>query len=167
MLKKDIILKKNIELDNFYKNIESKNFNHALIEDINNIGIKGKIKYQESLKAININAIITCDLKLIDARDGKVVDIKKEEFVWDDEYFFESAINDQANIVFGESFNILEYAIEQIVLNIPMNFTINYGKISFVGKDFTLISEEEYQQEQENKEDPRWDKLKEFKFKNQ
>ncbi|QGS52164.1 YceD family protein [Spiroplasma tabanidicola] len=164
MLKKDIELKKTIKIDEVFNCDSINNFNHALLKKINKIKVLGALKYQETIKCLKVEAKIITDIDLIDARDGKLINIKNEEYDWNDEYFFEEINNDQVNVVLGAEFDILEYAIEQIVLNIPINFTNNYGKISFVGKDFTFMSEEEYQQEQEKKQDPRWDKLKEFKF---
>ncbi|AHB36600.1 YceD family protein [Spiroplasma apis] len=161
MLKKDIELKKNIDLDLTYSDIDNSNFEHALLKKIDKIEIKGKLVYQDSIKGIYIKAKICADYQALDARDGSEISITNETLDWEDEYFFESK-DDQHNIVIGEQFDILGYAVSQIVLNIPINFTKNYGKISFVGKDFKLMSEEEYQQEQAEKLDPRWNKLKDL-----
>ncbi|AHI53132.1 YceD family protein [Spiroplasma culicicola] len=164
MLKKEIELKQHIDLDISFENQDRYDFAHDLIEQILDLKVKGTIDYQENIKCVYVNAIITATIKAIDARDGELIELKEQTFDWDEEYFFESQIDDQHNIVMGEEFDIYSYAIEQIVLNIPVNLTNNYGKISLVGNDFKLMSEDEYQQEQDNKIDPRWEKLKEFNF---
>ncbi|QEH62109.1 hypothetical protein SCHIN_v1c09140 [Spiroplasma chinense] len=164
MFKKDIEIKKHIVFSEKYDVEQDYQYNHDLIQKVDNLFVEGSITYQENIKSISVNANISCSIKAIDARDGNIVELDDFNVEWDDEYFFEAFEDDQHNVVLGEEFNIKEYAIEQIVLNIPINFTINYGKISFVGKDFKLLSEDEYQQEEQNKVDPRWDKLKEFNF---
>jgi uncharacterized metal-binding protein YceD (DUF177 family) len=85
--------------------------------------------------------------------------LKRTIFVWYDEN------EPDYNIVFGEEFDELQYAIDEIVLNIPINFTRNYGKITFVHEFGEYFDEEEFAKSQENKMDPRWEKLNELKFK--
>ncbi|AUB31883.1 YceD family protein [Spiroplasma floricola] len=164
MLKKEIELKKVINLDKELEISSSLNINHDLIKSIDKVHIKGTLSYQDLMKSLIVNAKITASISAIDARDGKVIQLLDQNYDWQEEYYFENVNDDQHNILLGDKFNILDYAIEQIVLNIPMNLTNNYGKISFVGKDYILMSEEEYQQEQENQVDSRWEKLKEFNF---
>ncbi|AGR42342.1 YceD family protein [Spiroplasma diminutum] len=164
MLKKDIELKQLINLDeNLEINADFK-IDHDLIKSIEKVHVKGILNYQESMKSIIVSAKITATIHAMDARDGKDIKLDDQIYDWNEEYYFEDINDDQHNIVLGDKFSILDYAIEQIVLNIPMNLTNNYDKISFVGKDYILMSEEEYQQEQENQIDSRWEKLKDFNF---
>ncbi|ALD66689.1 DUF177 domain-containing protein [Spiroplasma cantharicola] len=165
MLKKEIELKGHVDLDREFPINTNLQLNHDLIKSIDKVYIKGILNYQDAMKSVLVNAKITASLTAIDARDGAQITLENQIYDWNEEYYFEDINDDQHNIVFGDKFNILEYAIEQIVLNIPMNLTKNYDKISFVGKDYILMSEDEYQQEQENQVDSRWDKLKEFNFK--
>ncbi|AGR41478.1 DUF177 domain-containing protein [Spiroplasma taiwanense] len=165
MLKKEIIFKKHIKFDKKIEVPLNYNYNHDLIKKISNLKVRGTFDYRDSIKSLIVKAKIQTDIEAIDARDGNLINLINQEFEWVDEYYFENINNDQSNVVFGEKFNILDYTMEQIVLNIPMNLTINYGKISFVGKDYILMSEEEYQQEQMNQINQRWEKLKDFKFK--
>ncbi|AUM62856.1 YceD family protein [Spiroplasma monobiae] len=164
MLKKEIELKKIINLDNDFEINQDLKINHDLIKSIDKVHVKGILNYQDIMKSVIVSATITASVSGIDARDGKEIKIIDQNYDWNEEYYFEDVNDDQHNIVLGDKFNILDYAIEQIVLNIPMNLTNNYDKISFVGKDYILMSEDEYQQEQENKIDSRWDKLKDFSF---
>ncbi|QHX36869.1 DUF177 domain-containing protein [Spiroplasma sp. BIUS-1] len=164
MLKKDIELKGLINLDQDFEISQDLNLNHDLIKSIDKVHVKGILNYQDSMKSVIVSATITASISAMDARDGKNIQLLDQVYDWNEEYYFEDINDDQHNIVLGDKFSILEYAIEQIVLNIPMNLTNNYDKISFVGKDYILMSEDEYQQEQENQIDSRWDKLKDFNF---
>ncbi|WP_342275194.1 YceD family protein [Spiroplasma endosymbiont of Cantharis lateralis] len=164
MLKKDIELKGIVNLDKEFEINNELKLSHDLIKSIDKVHIKGILNYQDAMKSVIVYAKITASLTAIDARDGTIIKLEDQIYDWSEEYYFEDINDDQHNIVFGDKFNILEYAIEQIVLNIPMNLSNNYDKISFVGKDYILMSEDEYQQEQENQVDSRWDKLKEFNF---
>ncbi|ARU91401.1 hypothetical protein SCLARK_00764 [Spiroplasma clarkii] len=123
----------------------------------------GTLNYQDNLKCLLVQAKIFATIEAVDARDGQIIVSENQSFEWDDEYYFAQIAADQHNLVLGDDFDIKGYAIEQIVLNIPLNFTKNCGKISFVGKDFKLLSEEEFEQEQLDKIDPRWEVLKDFK----
>ncbi|AOG60672.1 hypothetical protein SHELI_v1c07230 [Spiroplasma helicoides] len=165
MLKKEIESKKQIKFDKSFIIPEDYEYNNVLIKNISDLKVKGELNYQSSIKGLQVQAIILATIEAIDARDGSIIVLENQEFEWDDEYFFENVNDDQHNLILGEEFSILDYAIDQILLNIPMNLTNNYGKISLVGKNFKLMTEEEYEQEQENEIDPRWDKLNDFKFK--
>lgn len=163
MTKKELELKQNIHIDEDFEVPENFNYNHDLITKISNLHVEGAFKYHESIKTVDVRAFITALVSGIDSRDGSSIELE-QEVEWNDQYVFELEKGQpESNLVLGDEFNILEYAIEQIVLNIPINFSKNNGKIDFVGKDFKLLSEEEYQEELDSKMDPRWEKLKDFK----
>lgn len=164
MLKKEIEIKQKLVLDETYYYSATDHYNNDLVIKVDNIHVKGVLTYQSSLKCIVVEAKITASITGLDARDGQTFTKTNQNFDWNEQYFFADVNDDQHNIVLGDSFDIKEYAIEQIVLNIPLNFTNNCGKISFVGKDFKLMSEEEYEEEQANQLDPRWEVLKDFKI---
>ncbi|AKU79477.1 hypothetical protein [Spiroplasma turonicum] len=162
MLKKDFYNKGTIKLNEFYEEVLISN--NDLIKKILNIKVVGNAYFDTTSNILNIEAKIISDILAIDSRDGNEILIKNNEVDWNDEYCFDIKNSDQYNVVLGDSFDFKEYAIEQIVLNIPINLTNNYGKISYVGNNCVLLSEEEYEDELENKTDDRWDKLKDFKF---
>lgn len=165
MTKREIEQKKNIKICDFFPTPENLNFSNPQIESISSLHIDCNLKYYETIKTLDVNGNISCVINGIDGRDGKKIQLDNK-IEWDDQYLFENVENvPESNLVIGEEFDVVEYAIEQILLNIPMNLTKNYGKISIVGKNFKLLSEEEYQIELENQLDSRWDKLREISSK--
>lgn len=164
MLKKDIELKQNVKIDSQFEIDENREYTNPLIQKISDLKIIGELKYHESIKTLSVSAVITCVVYGIDARDGKNIS-QSQKIEWIEDYLFEIQTGEpENNFVLGEEFDICEYAIEQIILNIPMNFTNNYDTIDFVGKDYKLFTEEDYQQEQESRLDPRWEQLDKIKF---
>ncbi|ASP28005.1 hypothetical protein SCORR_v1c02310 [Spiroplasma corruscae] len=162
MLKKDFYLNSKLQINEFFSEVIE--LNKELLKKVRNLTIKGTAYFDKNINLLSINSIIKCDIFVIDARDGTEFWLNDQSYDWIDEYCFDLKNSDQYNLVIGEDFDFKEYAIEQILLNIPINLTNNYGKISYVANNYVLLSEDEYQLEEKNKTDDRWDKLKEYKF---
>ncbi|AKX33900.1 hypothetical protein SLITO_v1c02440 [Spiroplasma litorale] len=162
MLKKDFYLQKNIKFNENWK--EEIEINRDLIISLKNLSILGEANFDDISTVLSIKAKIKTDIYAIDSRDGTNFWLNDQIYVWDEEYTFDLKNSDQYNIIIEEDFSIKEYAIDQILLNIPINLTNNYGKISYVGSNYIYLTEDEYEKESENQIDERWKKLKDYKF---
>ena len=127
------------------------------------VGVKyeGDVFYDQSTDAIVVHATIDYQLEAIDARDGMTI-THTDKLVWDDEYSFDAQTKEDVNLIVGEEVDFNALAIEQINAAIPINLTHNHGIISKTGSGWSLMSEEEYENDRLKQPDPRWEKLKEF-----
>ncbi|MCL8211269.1 hypothetical protein LD125_00220 [Mesoplasma sp. JKS002658] len=131
------------------------------------LGVKyeGDVFYDQGTDAIIVNAIIDYQIEAIDARDGAVI-THTDRLEWDDEYSFDPQTKENVNLIVDEEVDFSTLAIEQINASIPINLTHNHGIISKTGSGWSLMSEEEYENDRSKQPDPRWEKLKEFNSSN-
>lgn len=165
MLKKEIELKKQLRFEETFSDLSNYEVNHFLINKLNQVKVEATLTYHDSIKTLDVNGLISVDFDATDARDGKLLKNNLEDINWNEQYSFE--IDETApenNIVLGEEFDVLAYAIDEIVLNIPINFTKNYDRITIVNEFGGFFEEDEYNSLQDEKIDPRWEKLNDFKF---
>lgn len=117
------------------------------------------IKYLHNLGLIEVDGIIDFTILAKDARDGQEFEYSNE-INWNDEYTFNPESNENANIIIGNDFNLDEYIIEQININIPVNLSINHDIIFKIGSGWQLMSEQQYSTDIDNQApDSRWDQL--------
>jgi uncharacterized metal-binding protein YceD (DUF177 family) len=165
MLKKEIELKKIVHFEEVYSDLKDYKVNHDLVTSLNEVKVKATLVYHDSIKTLDVSGEIVADFDATDARDGKLLKNNIENIKWNEQYSFE--IDDTApenNVVLGDDFDILGYAIDEIVLNIPINFSKNYDRISIVNEFGGFFEEDEDDSLQDDKIDPRWEKLNDFKF---
>ncbi|ATZ18651.1 hypothetical protein ESOMN_v1c02690 [Williamsoniiplasma somnilux] len=166
MLHKELRKNFSQEIKKKLPNLEIYKSINPLIKKFLNVEFDIDLKYFSKIETVEILGIINFELLAIDARDGHEFHYTNE-IDWNDVYTFNSELNDHANIIFGDDFDIEAYAIEQINMNIPLNLTINHGIISKTGSGWSVMSEEEYLQDVDREDpDPRWEKLNEFSNKN-
>ncbi|WP_031543094.1 YceD family protein [Mesoplasma photuris] len=149
------------ELTDAIKNPELIVSKQRLIKEYLAIDYDIDLDYLQSIETIEINGVINFEILAIDARDGKEF-IYKDGIDWREEYTFSQELNDQANLILGDEFNLEEYLIEQININIPVNISKNNDIIFKTGSGWSLLSEQQYQNSKNDKPDPRWDKLSEI-----
>ncbi|ATG97490.1 YceD family protein [Mesoplasma lactucae] len=166
MLKQEIRKhgKEPFEVSNELTKFDGFEIHSPLIKKYNTVSYDAEVFYDKNEDEIIVHGTINYSLDAIDARDGELI-VHEEEIPWDDAYSFVNKNNDDVNIIDGENVDFDTLVIEQINANIPMNLTHNHDIISKAGSGWSLMSEEEYEANKNNQPDPRWDKLKEFKFK--
>lgn len=134
-----------------------------LISEYLCIAYQVEVFYQTKDDTMIVHGAIDYCLNAIDARDGAMIE-HAQILSWDDEYSLNEFTPEDINVIAGEEVDFGFLAVEQINANIPINLSHNHGIISKTGLGWSLMSEDEYEQQQSNQPDSRWDKLKEFKL---
>ncbi|AAT75756.1 unknown protein [Mesoplasma florum L1] len=149
------------ELTEIINDLESIKLNNILVKKVKYLDYDIDVDWISSIETVAVNGIINFTLDAIDSRTGEEFEYS-DSIDWNDEYSFSDSINDQANIIVGEEFDVQNYVIEQININLPFNLSNNSDIIKKTGFGWTIMSEEEFHQNEQNKVDHRWDKLNEF-----
>ncbi|ATZ18082.1 YceD family protein [Mesoplasma melaleucae] len=152
------------ELAEIVSDLETIKLNNVLVKKVKYLDYDIDVDWIDSIETVSVNGVINFTLDAIDARTGEEFEYSSL-IDWNDEYSFSDSINDQANIIVGEEFEIQNYVIEQININLPFNLSNNSDIIKKTGFGWTIMSEEEFDQNEQNKIDSRWAKLNEFKKK--
>lgn len=152
------------EITTIVSELEAIKLNNALVKKIKYLDYDIDVDWISSIETVSVKGVINFTLDVIDARTGDEFEYSSS-IDWNDEYSFLNLLNDQANIIVGEEFDAQNYVIEQININLPFNLSNNSDIIKKTGFGWTIMSEEEFDQNEQNKIDPRWAKLSEFKKK--
>lgn len=74
---------------------------------------------------------------------------------------FSNEIEDDEEIIYVDKpiFEIDEYILELIIAEVPLKLVKKGAKLPSSGKDYRVISEDEYLKEKSEKKDDRWSKL--------
>ncbi|WP_338971367.1 hypothetical protein [Spiroplasma endosymbiont of Panorpa germanica] len=156
--KRDLNLKKKIELDFSVEVSKERDYQEYLISEFKNAQFKGLIRYSDMIENVEIQGVIDFEIMALDARTGEVFP-HKDSLNWNDTYTFNQKYSDQQNLLLNDQLLLDELIIDEILLNIPLNLSNNYGTISKVGKNWSLLSEDQFNEQQENRVDERWSKL--------
>jgi len=149
---KDLKKHRKIHLNKEVSDFEALPKSNVLLLDYLTITYDVNLSYNETYDAIDVDGIINFKILVTDARDGRKLE-HSQEVPWTESYNLDDFDGDELNVD-------LLVAV-QINANIPMNFTKNHGTITKTGPGWSVMSEEEYENEKANQSDPRWDKLKE------
>ena len=63
------------------------------------------------------------------------------------------------NVIDGPIFDLDPYVLDLIIAEVPLKLVKKGAKLPSSGEGYRVLSEDEYNKEQENKADSRWDKL--------
>lgn len=155
--------KKHYELKNELTELNNYQPNNILIKSYDYISYDLDLDYNESIKTIFINGVINYTITGIDSRIGN--EIKYSNSIdWNDEYSFTNNSDFNTNIIISDQFNLLDYIIEQINLNIPFNLSLNNDILKKYGLGWSLESEDDFQNSKNDQIDPRWEQLDNFKL---
>ncbi|ASZ09169.1 hypothetical protein CK556_02245 [Mesoplasma chauliocola] len=152
------------ELTEVVSDLDSIKLSNTLAKKVKYLDYDVDIDWNNSIETVSVNGVINFTIDATDARSGEEFEYS-DSIEWNDEYSFQNSINDQANLIIGEDFDIINYVIEQININLPFNLSNNSDIINKTGFGWTIMSEEEFYKNEQNKIDPRWAKLNEFKKK--
>ncbi|WP_434343907.1 YceD family protein [Mycoplasma sp. 06067-C1-B144P-99-0482-3] len=159
----DFKTKKHYKLKDELTDLNSYQSNNILIKSYDYISYDLDLDYNESIKTIYINGIINYTITGIDSRIGN--EIKYNNSIdWNDEYSFTNNSDFNTNIIISDQFNLLDYIIEQINLNIPFNLSLNNDILKKYGLGWSLESEDDFQHSKNDQIDPRWEQLDNFKL---
>ncbi|UKS54023.1 hypothetical protein MFERI13461_00337 [Mycoplasma feriruminatoris] len=159
----DFKLKKHYELKEELIDLDQIKSNNILVKSFDFINYDLDLDYNESLKIITINGVINYTISATDCRTGEL--IKYSDYIdWNDEYSFTNSSDFNTNIIIGDEFNLKDYIIEQINLNIPFNLTLNNDILNKYGLGWSLETEDEFITNKSNQTDPRWDQLDNIKL---
>ncbi|WHQ36350.1 DUF177 domain-containing protein [Spiroplasma sp. SV19] len=130
------------------------------IKALNNVVIKGVIAYHSNLNAINIVATIIGEIIVEDARTLEHFRVPIN-IAWNDEYSFKFFKKSDINYLNEQNFDIIKYAWDEIIMNIPINLSRNSDKIISGDSTWQVFSEEEFAAYQATQVDSRWEQLHE------
>ncbi|WP_027063364.1 YceD family protein [Mesoplasma seiffertii] len=120
------------------------------------------LDYFDEIQTVKVIGVINFRLLVVDARDGQEFEYA-DGIDWNDEYTFNDELNDQANLILGDEFNLQDYIVEQININIPVNLSKNNDIILKAGSGWELLTQQQFDESENDNPDPRWEKLSEFK----
>ncbi len=80
---------------------------------------------------------------------------------WNDEYSFKFYKKSDINYLNEQNFDIIKYAWDEIIMNIPINLSKNSDKIISGDSTWQVFSEEEFAAYQSTQVDSRWEQLHE------
>ncbi|PPE06262.1 hypothetical protein [Mesoplasma corruscae] len=144
------------------KTLEDFKIFHPSVTKLSKFEIDVDLDWSKSLSILSVNGIINFSLLFVNEFTNK-----EEEYSnsidWSEEYCFSSNASSNSNIILGDRFNVLNYAIEQININLPYNLSNNNNDIiKKVCSNDVFFTEEEYNKNEQNKLDPRWNQLDQF-----
>jgi uncharacterized protein len=155
------------ELDNQYLDVDEiitfdKKMFHKIsnIDSVSPIKVKGYIKIENDLVLVNLN--FSGVMKLVDANDGELIDYPFSFDIddsLDDSY--QEAINYQKDFI-----DLYELTWQHLVIETPTYYR-KKNLINKKGKDWQLLSEDEYHSMKKKQIDPRLAKLKDLVIKNE
>ncbi|ALA97546.1 hypothetical protein SKUN_00653 [Spiroplasma kunkelii CR2-3x] len=130
------------------------------IRGIKDVNIKGIITYHPNFNAINIVATIIGEVVVEDAQtlEHFAVSINLE---WNDEYSFKFYKKSDINYLNEQNFDIIKYAWDEIIMNIPINLSKKNDKMISGNSTWQVFSEEEFAAYQAAQADSRWEQLHE------
>jgi len=153
MLKRDLKKHHQLNIKRTVDQFDNMIITNVLLKKYLNLDYEINVKHVLNDELIKVTGTIKFKVLLTDARDGHEI-VHDQVESWDEEYLLAEYE--------GETIDFDQLACEQINLNIPMNLSHNYDKISKVGPGWQLMSEDEYVNNKKTTSDPRWDKLKQY-----
>ncbi|WP_424526063.1 YceD family protein [Spiroplasma endosymbiont of Glossina fuscipes fuscipes] len=130
------------------------------IKALNGVVIKGTLTYHSNLNAINVVATIQGEIIVEDARSLEHFKVPIN-LKWNDEYSFKFYKKSDINYLNEQNFDIIKYAWDEIIMNIPINLSKNSDKIISGDSTWQVFSEEEFAAYQATQVDSRWEQLHE------
>ncbi|AHF61130.1 hypothetical protein P344_04270 [Spiroplasma mirum ATCC 29335] len=159
LTEKDLIANPHYTINNSFK-VNETSFSYEPLKAITELDLQGKVDYDQSTRVIKVNIKIVTNTMIMDARILRIIPYPLV-LDWNNEYSFEFSENSNINYLNENNFDIIKYAIDEIIMNIPINFSINNDTIISGDSSWQVISDQEFDEYQANKVDhPRWEELK-------
>ncbi len=159
LTEKDLIANPHYTINDRFK-VNQTSFSYEPLKAITDLHLQGEVDYDQSTRVIIVNIKIVTNTMIVDARTLRIIPYPLV-LDWNDEYSFEFSENPNINYLNENNFDIIKYAIDEIIMNIPINFSINDDTIISGDSSWQVISDQELDEYQANKVDPRWEELKE------
>lgn len=135
---------------------------NSRINGVKDLHVEGEGFLDESDDRFYANLFITGTMLVPDAITGKEIpypfETESEEV-----YAFEEVDDEDVRIVEGDEIDLLDAIVDNILLEVPLQYSIAKDDEYPSGEGWRVISEEAYQSGQEERIDPRLAKLKEYK----
>ncbi|ATZ16519.1 hypothetical protein JN01_0741 [Entomoplasma freundtii] len=138
------------------------------VKEIPEIIYNFDLLYQPDAEVVLIQGTIAFRVEALDALNGQPFTFEKKLKI--DETYNTNIefITDELNFLELTDFNIEDFLLAEIALNIPIVLTASHGIISKNGLGWEVLSESTYQankaDSQTNEVDSRWDKLDKWKI---
>lgn len=136
--------------------------NNSRINAVRDVHVSGHGYLDEDADTFYVDLHIEGTMLLPDAVTGEEIsypfETESEEI-----YSFEDTDEDGVWLVADDVIDLLPAVIANILLEVPMQVTIASSEDYPKGDGWRVVTEEEYQKDQQEKQDPRWDVLKQFK----
>ncbi|AGM25233.1 YceD family protein [Spiroplasma chrysopicola] len=131
------------------------------IREGKNLIVVGVIKYNAELDIIEVKAKISGELLIEDSRTLKLF-LYPIKLDWNDYYSFNFYQKTDINYLKEQNFDIIKYAWDEIIINIPINLSENSDTIISGDSSWQVLSEEDFESYLAKQEDSRWNKLQEL-----
>ncbi|AGJ90876.1 hypothetical protein [Mycoplasma putrefaciens] len=159
--KEELLKNKHYQLTGDLDNLDQAVCTNTLVKSIDYVNFDLDLDYLDAIDSVKVVGVINFTVSATDARTGELIKYSNH-LDWDDEYSFNKKLDSTYNIILKNEFDLFEYIIEQININLPLNLSVNNDILNKYGFGWTLLSEEAFETEKQNKVDPRWEKLDEF-----
>lgn len=147
-----------------FDQLDSLKITHPSVLSISHLDVDIDLDWNNNLFVLTVKGVINFSLNVIDEYFNKS-STYSDSIEWNEEYCFSEEVNSLSNVINDKVFEIGIYAVEQININLPYNLINNSDIIKKECLKSELLSQEEYMNHQQNKLDPRWEKLDELKNK--
>ena len=152
----------NVEFDEAPEISEEYFRNNSRINSVKDVRVQGRGFLDEENDCFRASLAITGTMLVPDAVSGEEIEYPFETES-EEVYAFGPSVEDGVRTAEGDVVDLLEAVIDDIVLEVPMQYSITAPEDYPSGDGWRVITEEEYQRSQEERTDPRLAKLKEYR----
>ncbi|MBR2990847.1 MAG: DUF177 domain-containing protein, partial [Solobacterium sp.] len=135
---------------------------NSRINAVKNVRVTGRGFLDEDNDRFWVNMTVSGIMLVPDAVSGEEIEYPFETES-EEVYAFDAVQEDGVRRADGEIIDLLEAVVDDIILEVPMQYSITSPEDYPSGDGWRVISEEEYQKSQEDRIDPRLAKLKDYK----
>ena len=136
--------------------------NNSRINSVKDVRVQGRGFLDEENDCFRVFLEISGTMLVPDAVSGEEIEYPFETES-EEVYAFTPSTEDGVRTAEGDVVDLLEAVVDDIILEVPMQYSITDPEDYPSGDGWRVITEEEYQRSQEDRRDPRLAKLKEYK----
>ena len=136
--------------------------NNSRINSVKDVHVQGRGFLDEENDCFRVFMTVSGTMLVPDAVSGEEIEYPFETES-EEVYAFGPSDEDGVRAAQGDVVDLLEAVVDDIILEVPMQYSVIDPEDYPSGDGWRVITEEEYQRSQEERMDPRLAKLKEYK----
>ena len=136
--------------------------NNSRINSVKDVRVQGRGFLDEENDCFRVFMTVSGTMLVPDAVSGEEIEYPFETES-EEVYAFGPSDEDGVRTAQGDEVDLLEAVVDDIILEVPMQYSVIDPEDYPSGDGWRVITEEEYQRSQEERMDPRLAKLKEYK----